>query len=115
MLNKTPYERIIIVTYFAFTSLSTVGFGDFHPRSDHERLLGAFILLFGVAIFSLIMGTFTEILDELQNFNKPIDYGDDLARFFGLMKYFNNRHAIDLTLKRNIEAHFDYKWKMDKN
>ena len=91
MLSKTPYERIIIVTYFAFTSLSTVGFGDYHPRSDYERLLCAFILLFGVAIFSLIMGTFTEILDEFQNFNKSIEYGDDLARFFGLLKNFNDR------------------------
>ena len=91
MLSKTPYDRIIIVTYFAFTSLSTVGFGDYHPRSDYERLLCAFILLFGVAIFSLIMGTFTEILDEFQNFNKSIEYGDDLARFFGLLKNFNDR------------------------
>lgn len=55
----TVFRRIIAVTYFAFTSLSTVGFGDFHPRSDAERLFCAFILLFGVAIFSLIMGSFT--------------------------------------------------------
>ena len=115
MLDKDPFERLIIVTYFAFTSLSTVGFGDYHPRSDSERLLCAFILLFGVAIFSLIMGTFTEILDEFRDFNKSIDYGDDLARFFGLLKKYNNRESIDLTLKRNIEAHFDYKWTMDKN
>jgi hypothetical protein len=48
----------IIAIYFSFTSLSTVGFGDYHPRSDPERLLVAFILLFGVAIFSYCMGIF---------------------------------------------------------
>ena len=55
-------EKGILLTYFAFTSLSTVGFGDLHPRSDFERLACAFILLFGVAIFSYIMGNFIEIL-----------------------------------------------------
>ena len=48
--------------YYAFTSLSTVGFGDYHPRSDEERVLCAFILLFGVAIFSYIMGNFIEMI-----------------------------------------------------
>ena len=61
--TKTMSENTIIVTYFAFTSLSTVGFGDYHPRGDLERLICAFILLFGVAIFSYIMGNFISILD----------------------------------------------------
>jgi hypothetical protein len=59
---NTRKENLIIMFYFAFTSLSTVGFGDYHPRGDMERLMGAFILLGGVAIFSLIMGNFIEIL-----------------------------------------------------
>ena len=28
---KHPMERVIMASYFAFTSLSTVGFGDMHP------------------------------------------------------------------------------------
>ena len=51
--------------YFAFTSLSTVGFGDLAPRSDIERLVGSFVLLFGVAIFSMIMANFMDILTNL--------------------------------------------------
>ena len=56
------FDRTIRVTYFSFTSLTTVGFGDFTPRSDYERLSGGFILLFGVAIFSYINGNFIAIL-----------------------------------------------------
>ena len=52
----------IMMIYYAFTSLSTVGFGDLHPRSDSERIFCAFLLMFGVAIFSYIMGVFVEIL-----------------------------------------------------
>ena len=62
--SNSRKENLIIVFYFAFTSLSTVGFGDYHPRGNIERMIGAFILLGGVAIFSLIMGNFIENLQE---------------------------------------------------
>lgn len=45
--------------YFAFTSLSTVGLGDYHPRSDLERAIGAFALLFGVTVTSYVMENIT--------------------------------------------------------
>lgn len=60
----TDYEKALVVIYFTFTSLSTVGFGDFHPISTVERLVGALVLLFGVAIFSYIMGIFIAILNQ---------------------------------------------------
>lgn len=62
--DNTQEYNIITCMYFAFTSLSTVGFGDYNPRGNIERLICAFILLFGVAIFSYIMGNFIEILDQ---------------------------------------------------
>jgi len=75
--------------YFAFTSLSTVGFGDFHPRSNQERLVTAMILLFGVATFSYCMGIFIGILGTYETLNAELDDGDNLSRFFGMLKHFN--------------------------
>ena len=46
---------IIAVVYFQFTSLSTVGLGDYHPRSDAERILGTIIILLGVLVTSFVM------------------------------------------------------------
>lgn len=54
------------IIYYSFTSLSTVGFGDYHPKSDFERLLCMFILMFGVAIFSYIMGNFIQIVEQIR-------------------------------------------------
>ena len=108
-------ENTIIVTYFAFTSLSTVGFGDYHPRSNIERVVCAFILLFGVAIFSYIMGNFITILDQYQKFNEELEDGENLGKFFGTLKKFNNQTPFNLELKREIESFFDYKWTTDKN
>ena len=42
--------------YFALTSLSTTGFGDYHPITSAERLICAFILLIGVSIFAFFQG-----------------------------------------------------------
>ena len=53
--------------YFAFTSLSTVGFGDYYPVSDLERLVGSFVLLAGVAMFSYIL---SDLLSQIELIKK---------------------------------------------
>ena len=88
--------------YYAFTSLSTIGFGDYNPKSDIERILCAFILLFGVAIFSFVMGTFIDILHEITQLTKDLDEGDELAKFFGLIVRFNGNKPIDKKIKDKI-------------
>ena len=50
--DSNELRRSLTASYFAFTTLSTVGFGDYYPVSDIERFCGAFVLLFGVATFS---------------------------------------------------------------
>jgi len=56
--QKTAPQLCVIVTYFVFTTLSTVGFGDFFPKSNFERIFWSIILLSGVSMFSYIMGNF---------------------------------------------------------
>ena len=58
----TNIEKCWVYIYFALTTMSTVGFGDIVPRSDFERVLGAFLLLSGVAIFSFVMSIFVDLL-----------------------------------------------------
>jgi hypothetical protein len=99
LINKNSYERAIAITYYAFTSLSTVGFGDMYPVNNYERAVVAMILLFGVAIFSLVMGNFIEILDTFNKVNADFDDGDTLAMFLGNLEHFNQGRKIDQKLK----------------
>ena len=94
---------MIILTYFAFTSLTTVGFGDYVPKADEERLFIAMVLLFGVATFSYVMGNFVNILSQANIINSDIDQSEDLAKFFGLLAQFNQTRNIPLHLKIEIE------------
>jgi len=50
------------VIYFAFTTLTTVGYGDYYAINEGERIVGSFILLFGTGVFSFILGNFIGIL-----------------------------------------------------
>ena len=53
--------------YFSLTTLSTVGYGDYLPISDAEKILCLTMMLVGVALFSYIMGDFINLA---ANYNK---------------------------------------------
>lgn len=44
------------MTYYALTTLTTVGFGDYYPVTNNERLLIVPIFFAGLAGFSLMQG-----------------------------------------------------------
>jgi hypothetical protein len=101
-MDNTAFENSVIGLYFGFTTLSTVGFGDYAPRSNVERLVGAFILLSGVAMFSYLMGNFIDILGAYQDLNRDLDDDYTLAKFFGMMAHFNEDRPMDYRLKARI-------------
>ena len=62
IIEMDPFKASLVMMYWAFTTLSTVGLGDFYPISNFERGLSAFGFLMGVAIFSYMLGNFAEII-----------------------------------------------------
>ena len=92
--NDYPY-RVIQFMYFSFTTLATVGFGDYTPRSTIERAFASFILMFGVALFSYILGNLIEIIRKLQKLNDSLEEEEALEMFFGMIKRFNDQKSIE--------------------
>lgn len=101
--------------YFAYTTLSTVGFGDKTPVSDYERLITCVILLLGVAIFGLILNNLVGLIDQFKAYDAEIDEGNELREFFGCLKHYNNGIDIDINKKREFERYFEYRWLSHKN
>ena len=48
-------EAMIVFVYFSFTTISTVGFGDYYPVNSFERLAMCSVLVALVASQSLVM------------------------------------------------------------
>lgn len=55
------------MTYFIFTSLSTVGFGDYYPKNSFERIICAMIIFAGNLLFGLIISKFNEMMSEIKS------------------------------------------------
>jgi len=77
-----------------------VGFGDYNPRNNTERIITSIILLSGVSMFSYIMGNFLDVLKNYNEVTAENEDADNLSRFFGLMTKYNvgrrlKRHQID--------------------
>ncbi len=96
--------------YFAFTTLSTVGYGDLHAMNDFERLTCSIILLFGVALFSFTMGNFISILSSLQVVTAENENSEELTKWLSLLARFNKGKPLSKAMTRKIEGYFDYYW-----
>ena len=60
-------------------------------------------MLCGVAIFSIIMGDFIDILNSFNEFTEENNDGDRLTKFFGVMTHFNRDIPIRPDIKTKIE------------
>ena len=85
-------NQIVAVMYFAFTTMSTVGFGDFHPTNSYERVLGVLIFMFGNAAFTLVIGDIIDMIGVMKNYfsHKQVD-DSNLYTFFCTIERFNKR------------------------
>lgn len=115
MHENSGWSNVLVCTYFAFTSLTTVGFGDKHPQYELEYVFCSFMLLFGVLMFSYVMSIFVDILGQYKNHINDFDEGDKLIKFFGTLQKFNHNEPIEKHLMVNIERYFDYRWRNYKN
>ena len=60
------------------TTLSTVGFGDFYPKSDVERLFISMIMLSGIIIFNIFMSNILGMISLFEVLIKDLDDSDKL-------------------------------------
>lgn len=101
--------------YFTQTSLSTVGFGDFAPISDFERILGCILLVVGVLVFSYFMGEFVEIINKFIKLSDDFEQSEELDQFWAAITKFNEGFVIDKEFQDRVNKFMKYKWDNDKN
>ena len=82
--------------YFSCDTLTTVGLGNHVPKSNLERVLMAFSLLYGVAIISVFVQEVLGMIEHWQDFDVYIEDGDLLSKFFGVLKKFNYDQPISM-------------------
>ena len=111
-LNDSSYFDVYIAAlYFTITTLITVGYGDFFPKTITERVFVIVFLIFGCLIYSFIL-TIVSALMKNQNLKKQV-YEEKQAT----LKELSGKYSIPKDLFRELECtlHHNYKnWKKDK-
>lgn len=92
--GKDEFYQLAVSCYFALTTLSTVGYGDYYPVSNMERIITVVIMLCGVAFFSYIMGNFIEIISNYESKMGVVDKSGDLHNWLILLTRFNNNSPV---------------------
>jgi hypothetical protein len=103
----SDWSTLVKVWYYGITTLSTIGFGDFLPKSVNEKVVAAFVMMLGVSIFSYIMGNFIDILISYKNFSSSGDQ-KDLTKWVAHLTKFNRGQKLDMKLIKAVEDFFDY-------
>ena len=78
------------MVYYTFTTLSSVGFGDYSPQNTVERVQITFLFLFVLTGFALILGTMQDLLQSQEEILADSGSPADLQMFFGVLSHFNN-------------------------
>ena len=69
----------------------------------------AFVMMFGVSVFSYIMGNFIEILMGYKSLENTGD-SKELSKWIALLTKFNEAHPLSKELITQIEDFFQYYW-----
>ena len=104
--------------YYALTTLSTVGYGDFYPTSIAEKIIGAIIQVFGSTFFAVLMNNFIDVVMSMKSTNFS-DNENALQNWFRLICMIKNQPAggtkeLELGLRDRIKSHFRYFWDNDR-
>ena len=73
------------------------------------------MLLFGVLIFSNFMNIFMDLIFKYKVHVSDFDEGEELVKFMGTLKRFNNNEDINTETRHWLEVYFDYRWNNFKN
>jgi hypothetical protein len=96
--DQSNLNKLIICCYFALTTLSTVGYGDYVPISDIEILTAVTFMLCGVAFFSYIMGSFIEIISNYQKKMGLVNKTPYLRNWMTLLTRFTGNKPLTKSL-----------------
>lgn len=70
-------RQYAVSLYWAFTTVTSVGYGDFYPTTQSEYAVGIVMLLAGAIVYAVIIGSVSQLVSKLtasqQRYDEKID------------------------------------------
>ena len=102
--NESHYVHYVSALYFAYTTLTTVGYGDINATTMGERIIALGALIIGSAVFAGVVGTMTQMMESMDEIE-----ASKLKKIKQLQYFIKSHHfpdAIRLRLRRFYDLHF---------
>lgn len=112
--SSAKYTKFITSFYFSLTTLAVIGYGDLCPKSNLEMVIDMLIMVFGVAFFSFIMGSFINIISKFDDLFEDRDESNELNNWLSLQFRYRNNKPLDKEFLHEIGKHFQYMWSNDR-
>ncbi|KAJ8603774.1 hypothetical protein CTAYLR_000332 [Chrysophaeum taylorii] len=93
-------RRYTLGLYWAFATMSTVGYGDVAPASDNERVYGIVAVVVGVSFYSYIVASVASIVTA--NDAKSAVYYEKMDAISSWIAH----HRLNRELRHRIRLHF---------
>ncbi|CAG9333152.1 unnamed protein product [Blepharisma stoltei] len=65
--HEKIYKKYLISLYWTFVTLTTVGYGDFVPLTNTEKIYAMFVITFGAGFWAFTIGSLISIIKQHEN------------------------------------------------
>jgi hypothetical protein len=72
IIDSTPWYQYLVSLYWAFQTLTTVGFGDVGSMTNIEIVVCCVWMIMGVGFYSFIIGNLSSIMNDIDDKNSKL-------------------------------------------
>ncbi|CDW85707.1 UNKNOWN [Stylonychia lemnae] len=101
LIDKEAFEQYITAMYWAFQTLTTVGYGDVTGNTSGERIFAFVWMVFGVAFYSFTIGNLQSIISTIDI--KAVNLQQKLRVLNNFAKRTKLPEELTLKIKRFVE------------
>lgn len=99
--ENSTFERYIFALYFAFISMSTIGYGDITPQNVQEKLYIIVSTLISCGVFAYSLNVITSIFSDFDQ--KSAQFRQEKSEILMYMKQRNITNDLQIKIIKNLE------------
>jgi hypothetical protein len=99
--NESPEKQYVVSFYWAFQTLTTVGFGDIAGHNNVEYVFACLWMIFGVGFYSYMIGNMTSMITSFDTDNEELQNKLETLKKFSQTSKIPNR--LFYRIKRHLE------------